>query len=102
LETLIPPIQRAPRSISGEFQISNIKCQNQISNLMGHFLTHHISKYYSIFKATPDWFIPTIQRIISSSIPTPIAPMLKFELGMEAALYNMRQLQQREIASQTS
>jgi hypothetical protein len=43
---------------------------------------------------TPDWLITTIKSIINSTKNTPRAPKLRFELSNEAAIHNMRLLQQ--------
>jgi hypothetical protein len=81
LEFMLPPTQKAPRYISGEFQISNAKYQTSNIKLTSNFCNLPFNN-----SATPDWFIPTIQRIISSPITTLALPNLKFELTCKAII----------------
>jgi hypothetical protein len=42
---------------------------------------------------TPDWFLKTLETILSTETPIPNTPTLKFELSLEAADHNMNLLQ---------
>jgi hypothetical protein len=105
ISTLLPPKQSAPENNSGEsnirdqyvtFHITRYKILFQIQTRYqdlafkldySHF-QRVLIKYYSI-PESPDWFLKTIEQIISHPLQTPLGVSLKFDLSIEAATHNM-------------
>jgi hypothetical protein len=77
-------------NILSEVQCSSSKTNSVLSNIIQ---TNLIPKPLSLlYKDTPQWFIPTIQRIVQQQIPTPLNVSLRFELNDASAVHNMNEL----------
>ena len=105
ISTLLPQKQSAPQNNSGKsnmrdqyakFHITRYKILFQIQTRyqdLAFKLDYSqfqwvLIKYYSI-PEPPDWFLKTIEQIISHPLQTPLGVSLKFDLSTEAATHNM-------------
>jgi hypothetical protein len=100
ISNLLPPAQPAPVFKEGESKNQIPKSnsvQNQIksnknTNSEYSNLPNVSTKIQNVQNSgTPDWFLPEIERILKTAIPTPGHPTLRFELTMDAAVHNMQQ-----------
>jgi hypothetical protein len=88
MESLLPRKQSAPSTTEGKLQnkselpISLFKTTNSNRFILCSFQSGH-----------PVWFLQTISKIMSSTIPTPKSPTICFNLSQETAVHNMKIIQ---------
>ena len=57
-------------------------------NMISFDLSHHNYDLQHIFIVTPDWFVPSIRKILNTDVKAPSKSPLVFELTDEAAIHN--------------
>jgi hypothetical protein len=107
---LLPPAQQAPIKSSGELQIKykSFKCQifklqitiNIPNKKKKTYTRVTVNPIMSIITDIPEWFLQTIESIVSTASPTPNSSSLRFELTPEAATHNRILLQRHNNSIQ--